>query len=74
MSENRGGEIVGAFLVGGLIGAALGILFAPKSGKETRREIGDWMDETKEKAKEKLEKLEEEIKKRKEQLLKHANN
>ncbi len=74
MSENRGGEIIGAFVLGGLIGAALGVLFAPKAGKETREQLNTWMDETKEKAKEKLEKLEEEIKKRKEQLLKHANN
>ncbi|OGR76167.1 MAG: hypothetical protein A2X32_02755 [Elusimicrobia bacterium GWC2_64_44] len=73
MSENRGGEIIGAFLVGGLIGAAIGILFAPKAGKDTREQLGDWMDETKEKAKEKLEKLEEEIKRRKEHLLKHTN-
>ena len=73
MSENRGGEIIGAFLVGGLIGAAIGILFAPKAGKETREQLGDWMDETKVKAKEKLEKLEQEIKVRKDQLLKHTN-
>ena len=70
MSDNKGGEIIGAFVAGGLIGAALGILFAPKSGKATRAKLGDWMDETKEKAKEKLEKLEEEIKRRKEHLLK----
>ncbi|OGR63278.1 MAG: hypothetical protein A2X31_11300 [Elusimicrobia bacterium GWB2_63_22] len=70
MSENRGGEIIGAFVLGGLIGAALGILFAPKAGKETREQLNTWMDETKEKAKEKLEKLEEEIKRRKEHLLK----
>ncbi|MGD9643484.1 MAG: YtxH domain-containing protein [Elusimicrobiales bacterium] len=73
MSDNRGGEIIGAFLVGGLIGAALGILFAPKAGKETREQLGNWMDETKEKAKEKLAKLEEEIKQRKDHLLKHTN-
>lgn len=73
MSDHKGGEIIGAFLVGGLIGAALGVLFAPKAGKETREQLGDWMDETKEKAKEKLEKLEEEIKRRKEHLLKHTN-
>ena len=73
MSDNKGGEIIGAFVVGGLIGAALGILFAPKSGKATRSELGDWMDETKEKTKEKFEKLEEEIKNRKDHLLKHTN-
>lgn len=73
MSEHRGGEIVGAFVVGGLIGAALGILFAPKAGKETRAELGEWMEETKEKAKEKIEKLEAEIKHRKDQLMKHVN-
>ena len=73
MSDNKGGEIVGAFVAGGLIGAALGILFAPKAGKETRDQLGDWMEETKEKAKEKIEKLEEEIKHRKDQLMKHVN-
>jgi gas vesicle protein len=73
MSENKGGEIIGAFIVGGLIGAALGILFAPAAGKETREKLGDWMDESKEKAKEKLEKLQEEIKERKDHLLKHTN-
>ncbi len=73
MSENRGSEVIGAFLVGGLIGAALGILFAPAAGKETREKLGDWVEETKEKAEEKIAKLEAEIKKRKEHLLKHIN-
>jgi gas vesicle protein len=31
--------IAGAFLVGGLIGAAIALLYAPKSGRETRRDI-----------------------------------
>ncbi|MDA8244962.1 MAG: YtxH domain-containing protein [Elusimicrobia bacterium] len=70
MSEHRGGEIIGAFIVGGLIGAALGILFAPARGEETREKLGEWFDENKAKAKEKLEKLEEEIKQRKDHLLK----
>lgn len=73
MAENSSGEIVGAFIVGGLIGAALGILFAPAKGKETREKLIDWAEENKEIAKEKLEKLEEELKRRKEQLLKHVH-
>ena len=31
--------IAGAFLIGGLIGAAIALLYAPKSGRETRRDI-----------------------------------
>jgi gas vesicle protein len=31
--------IAGAFLVGGLIGAAIALLYAPKSGRETRKDI-----------------------------------
>lgn len=68
--SDRSGEVVSSFLLGGLIGAALGILFAPSSGKVTREKVNDWLDETTEDAKEKFEKLEEEIKKRKDQLFK----
>lgn len=32
----RGESILGAFLLGGVVGAVLGLLFAPKSGKENR--------------------------------------
>ncbi len=31
--------IAGAFLLGGLIGAGIALLYAPKSGRETRRDI-----------------------------------
>ena len=71
MSENKSGDILSAFVLGGIVGAALGILFAPAKGKDTRGKIHDWVEDATEKAKEKLETLEEEIKKRKEQILKH---
>jgi gas vesicle protein len=37
--ENDYRKIAGAFLVGGLIGAAVALLYAPKSGRATRKDI-----------------------------------
>lgn len=34
--DRRGGGCFGAFLLGGMLGAVLGLLFAPRSGKESR--------------------------------------
>jgi gas vesicle protein len=38
MSE-RTGDLLNGLLIGGFIGAVVGILYAPKSGKETREDI-----------------------------------
>jgi gas vesicle protein len=39
--ENKGsGSSILSFILGGLIGASLGILFAPVAGKETRKKLG----------------------------------
>ncbi len=46
--DNKG---IGKFLVGAGIGIGLGMLFAPKSGKETRKELKEKMDDLLEKAK-----------------------
>ncbi len=35
----------GKFLLGALVGAGLGMLFAPKSGKELRKDLGKVFDE-----------------------------
>lgn len=35
----RGESILGAFILGGLVGAALGLLFSPRSGRENREYI-----------------------------------
>lgn len=48
MSKKKG---LGKFLLGAGIGAGLGVLFAPKKGSETRRELKKKMDELIEKAK-----------------------
>lgn len=39
MKNNNARQIGGAFLLGGLIGAAIALLYAPHSGAETRKEI-----------------------------------
>jgi len=43
---------VGKFILGALVGAGLGVLFAPKAGSETRKELKDKMTELLNKAKE----------------------
>lgn len=48
MSERSSSETILAFLLGGIIGAAVGILFAPASGKETRKKIKEIADDLKE--------------------------
>jgi hypothetical protein len=39
---------LGYFLGGTALGICLGILFAPKNGKETRQDINDWLKEKRE--------------------------
>ncbi len=46
---------VKGFIVGGLVGAVLGILYAPKSGRETREDIFKSTEELLVKAKEQYE-------------------
>jgi len=48
----KNGELLKGLFIGGLIGVVLGILFAPKSGKETREDIIRKTDEFLDQAKE----------------------
>jgi gas vesicle protein len=54
-NSNNSVKLVGALLVGAAVGAALGILFAPDKGSETRKKIagktGDLTDSLQEKFK-----------------------
>jgi gas vesicle protein len=50
-SDDRSGGTAGvvlSFMVGALSGAALAILFAPRSGRETREMLGEKLRETQE--------------------------
>jgi gas vesicle protein len=58
MSDNVGSK-VSFFLVGLGIGALVGILFAPKSGEETREFLSDKADEGREYAQRKAKELRE---------------
>ena len=49
MSKKRG---LGKFVLGAAIGAGIGVLFAPRSGKETRKILKEKMDDLVKKAKE----------------------
>ena len=61
MSE-RNSDLLKGLFIGGLIGMVLGVLFAPKSGKETREDITRKADELLVKAKEEYGKAVEKIK------------
>ncbi|MCG2724777.1 MAG: YtxH domain-containing protein [Elusimicrobia bacterium] len=73
MSNSNGGDVFSSFLLGGIIGAALGILFAPAAGKKTRKQVGEWLENTTDTTMDKIEDIEKAVKKGKDQLLKHIN-
>ncbi len=54
--SDRNGDLLKGLLIGGLIGVVAGILYAPKSGKETREDIARTTDELLSKAKDEYEK------------------
>jgi gas vesicle protein len=41
LDEKREGSFLIPFLIGGLVGAGIALLLAPKSGKELRKDIAD---------------------------------
>ena len=53
--SDRTADFVKGLLIGGVIGAIIGILYAPKSGKETREDIAKKADELLTKAKKEYE-------------------
>ena len=45
MRDCNSGAVLGGFLVGALVGGAIALLFAPRSGAETRGMIRDFVDD-----------------------------
>ncbi len=60
MSKGKGSTLL-AFLAGGMAGAAIALLFAPASGRETREKIRDGVDEAGEWTKDKFEDAKESL-------------
>ncbi len=56
-----GGDLFKGFIAGGLVGMAVGILFAPKSGRDMREELMTEGDDLLGKAKNELEKIKNEL-------------
>lgn len=66
MSRENSGSNVIFLLLGVGIGAAAGLLFAPKSGKETREQLNDWLKERRERSKELLAEIKHAVPEKKE--------
>jgi gas vesicle protein len=73
MSE-KNGDLLKGLIIGGLVGAVLGILYAPKSGKETREDIARKTEDLVEKAKEEYEKAVTKSKLAYESAIKHLQD
>jgi len=66
MPIRQTGEVALAFIIGGIIGAGFGILFAPASGKEIRKKMRGYEDSL-------ISEAEDVIAKGKEKLLQQKN-
>jgi len=72
-NSNNNAKVIGAIMVGAAIGGALGILFAPDKGSETRKKIVGNTDELTDAIKEKFNIFLEDIKKEVESIKGKAN-
>ena len=69
MQDNKVGKALGFFIFGAVAGAVAGVLFAPRSGKDTRENIGTWLKNRREQTKETISELREKTHLQKDKLL-----
>ncbi|MBI4422458.1 MAG: YtxH domain-containing protein [Elusimicrobia bacterium] len=69
MAESNSGESsILALLVGGALGVAAGLLLAPRSGRETRERLADWLEDNREKTRDLLERGREAVSEKKDKV------
>ncbi len=74
MADNKTDSVHSSFLLGGIIGGFLGVLFAPYSGKESRKRLNRWVDDTLDSTKDTLETIQDDIKYHKDHLVNKAQH
>jgi gas vesicle protein len=52
--DNSSLTVLGAFVLGGLIGAGIALISAPRSGRETRNQLGSWAEGATERTRERV--------------------
>ena len=60
-SDDRGAAVLISFLVGGIVGAGLALLFAPYSGRRMRGKISDVAEDVRDYASDYTRKLKEKV-------------
>ncbi len=73
-NSNNTGKVLGAIFLGAAVGGALGILFAPDKGSETRKKISKKGNDLTGAVKEKFEKIVEKFKREVEDVKDQAND
>lgn len=73
-SSTGGMEVLGGVMLGALIGAAAGLLLAPQSGKETRRQLQKKAEEVKKQAVKQAEQVKKDLQRKAEDVARHVKD